>query len=77
MRLVAYYTNLMLLNSFLGLGAGAAFSDRGEQRITLPIAPLRHQKVELIIDHGPHGSNSADWTYWSTLEFGSTAPLEP
>ncbi|MDB4474654.1 NPCBM/NEW2 domain-containing protein [Opitutaceae bacterium] len=49
-------------------------TDRGEQRITLPINPERHQKVELIIDTGPHGSNSADWTYWSTLEFGPTAP---
>lgn len=51
-------------------------SDRGEQRITLPIDPPRHEKVELIIEPGPNGSNSADWTYWSTLEFGSNAPLE-
>ena len=28
-RLVAYYANLMLVSSFLGLGCGAAFSDRG------------------------------------------------
>ncbi len=47
-------------------------ADRGEQRITLPIDSALHHKVELIIDTGPQGSNSADWTYWSTLEFGFT-----
>lgn len=49
-------------------------ADRDEQRITLPLNSALHHKVELIIDPGPHGSNSADWTYWSTLEFGPSAP---
>jgi len=42
---------------------------RGRPQITATVDPSQTARTELIITSGPHGSNAADCTHWSELEF--------
>jgi len=42
--------------------------DRGLQPFAVDLSPLQGGRLYLVVDPGPHGNNSWDWTVWSGIE---------